>query len=65
MSEEFEKTEYVSYLEHKGKYTGIRSWIYTLDHKRIGLLYLYAIIALFFVGAILGMLMRIELVKPG
>ena len=65
MSEEFEKKEYVSYLEHKGEYTGIRSWIFTLDHKRIGLLYLYAIVVLFFVGAILGLLMRVELIAPG
>jgi Heme/copper-type cytochrome/quinol oxidases, subunit 1 len=65
MSDEVEKIEYVSYLEHKGKYTGIRSWIFTLDHKRIGLLYLYAIIVLFFVGALLGLLMRIELIAPG
>ena len=59
MSDDKEKTEYVSYMDHKGKYTGIRSWIYTMDHKRIGLLYMYAIIVLFFVGAIMGLLMRI------
>ncbi|MDP4240752.1 MAG: cytochrome c oxidase subunit I [Bacteroidota bacterium] len=65
MSKEVEKTEYVSYLDHQGKYKGIFAWIFTLDHKRIGLLYMYAIIALFFVGATLGLLMRIELVAPG
>lgn len=65
MSNDKEKTEYVSYLEHQGKYKGIFSWIFTMDHKRIGLLYLYAIIALFFVGAIMGLLMRIELIAPG
>jgi len=65
MSNEVEKTEYVSYLEHDGKYKGIFSWIFTMDHKRIGLLYLYAIVVLFFVGAIMGLLMRIELIAPG
>jgi len=59
------KTEYVSYLEHQGKYKGIFAWIFTLDHKRIGLLYLYAIMVLFFVGALMGLLMRIELIAPG
>ena len=65
MSNEVEKTEYVSYLDHQGKYKGIFSWIFTMDHKRIGLLYLYAIVALFFVGAIMGLMMRIELIAPG
>jgi len=65
MSSEVGKTEYVSYLDHQGKYKGIFSWIFTMDHKRIGLLYLYAIVALFFVGAIMGLMMRIELIAPG
>ncbi len=56
---------YTSYLEHKGKYKGIFGWIFSTDHKRIGLLYLYAIATFFFVGAILGLLMRIELIAPG
>ena len=59
------KKEYVSYLEDPGKYKGIFSWIFTLDHKRIGLLYLYAIMVLFFVGAAMGLLMRVELIAPG
>ena len=33
-----------SYLEHKGKYKGIFSWIFSTDHKRIGLLYLFSIL---------------------
>lgn len=44
---------------------GIRSWLFTLDHKRIGLMYLYAIISFFLVGALLGVLMRLELIAPG
>ena len=57
--------EYVSYLKHKGKFTGLFSWIFATDHKRIALLYMYAIVAFFFVGAILGLLMRLELIAPG
>jgi cytochrome c oxidase subunit 1 len=56
---------YVSYLEHKGKYSGLLSWLTTTDHKKIGLLYLYSIIVFFFVAAFLGLLMRIELFAPG
>lgn len=44
---------------------GIFSWIFTLDHKRIALLYLYSIMTFFIVGMILGFLMRLELIAPG
>ncbi len=54
-----------NYLEHKGKYTGIRGWIFSTDHKRIALLYLYSIVTFFCVGMLLGVLMRLELFKPG
>jgi len=60
-----ETTSHISYLEYQGKYKGILSWLLTTDHKRISLLYLYCIIFFFFVAAILGLLMRIELIAPG
>ena len=44
---------------------GLSSWIFTLDHKRIALLYLYTIMSFFLVGVILGLLMRLELIAPG
>ncbi len=44
---------------------GIGSWLFTLDHKRIGLMYFYAIVSFFLVGVILGLLMRLELIAPG
>src|SRR5271155_821693 len=43
---------------------GIRSWLLTLDHKRIGLLYLGAITLMFFVGGMAAVLMRLHLVEP-
>jgi len=60
-----ETGNHVSYLQHKGKYSGILSWLLTTDHKKIGLLYLYSIVVFFFVAAFLGLLMRIELIAPG
>ena len=60
-----ESGTYINYLQHKGKYGGILSWLLTTDHKKIGLMYLYAVIVFFFVAAILGLLMRIELIAPG
>jgi cytochrome c oxidase subunit 1 len=52
----------LNYLQAK---KGIFSWIFSVDHKRIGLLYLYSLITFFLVGATLGVLMRLELLNPG
>jgi len=41
------------------------SWLLTTDHKRIGLMYLYALGTFFVVGMLLGLLMRLELMQPG
>lgn len=54
-----------SYLDYKGKYKGILAWILSTDHKRIGLLYMYSIMTFFILGAILGVLMKTELIAPG
>jgi cytochrome c oxidase subunit 1 len=58
-------SEEPSYLEHKGRYKGIFAWILSTDHKRIGLLYLFSILTFFSVGAIIGLLMKFELLAPG
>jgi cytochrome c oxidase subunit 1 len=55
----------VSYLEYKGKYKGIFSWIFSTDHKRIALLYLYSMMVMFLVGVLLGLAMKLELIAPG
>ena len=44
---------------------GLLSWLFTLDHKRIGLMYLYAIMFFFFVGGVFALLIRLELLAPG
>ncbi|MDP2236384.1 MAG: cytochrome c oxidase subunit I [Bacteroidales bacterium] len=44
---------------------GLFSWIFSVDHKRIGLLYLYSLMTFFLVGVTLGLLMRYELLNPG
>ncbi len=62
---ETSENKHVSFLEHKGKYKGILGWILSTDHKRVGLLYLYTILAFFSIAAILGLLMKIELIAPG
>ncbi|MBP1648599.1 MAG: Cytochrome-c oxidase [Bacteroidetes bacterium] len=43
---------------------GVKSWLLTTDHKRIGILYLLAITAFFMVGGFFALLMRLELLTP-
>ncbi len=48
-----------------GNYPGIFGWIFSTDHKRIGLLYFWSVLTFFCVGALLGLLLRLELFAPG
>src|SRR5437762_4489092 len=43
---------------------GWKSWLLTTDHKRIALLYLVSITAMFFVGGAFAVLIRLELATP-
>ncbi len=43
---------------------GLKSWLLTLDHKRIGLMYLFAIMTMFFLGGLFAILLRLELWTP-
>jgi cytochrome c oxidase subunit 1 len=44
--------------------TGLGSWLFTKDHKRIGILYLLSILVYFAIAAIAAALMRLELLTP-
>ena len=50
-----------SYLAEKG----MKSWLFTLDHKRIGIMYLIGVLAAFLLGGILALLVRLELFTAG
>lgn len=43
---------------------GIKSWLLTTDHKRIGLLYLVTITLFFILGGLFATLIRLELLTP-
>ena len=49
------------YLNESG---GWQSWLLTTDHKRIGLLYLFSITVMFFLGGFFALLIRLELLTP-
>jgi len=44
---------------------GFLSWALTLDHKRIGVMYMGAVLTSFFVGGVFALLLRTELLTPG
>ena len=52
----------VSYL---GVKSGFLSWALTLDHKRIGLMYLVSVLSSFLFGGLAAMAVRTELARPG
>ena len=51
-----------NYLTH-GK--GVLSWIFTLDHKRIAIMYMVGVLTAFGIGGIFALLLRLELFTPG
>src|SRR5512134_2737976 len=51
-----------SYLTHE---RGVLSWIFTLDHKRIGVMYLMSVMTSFLLGGFFALLLRTELLTPG
>ncbi|MDQ2646081.1 MAG: cytochrome c oxidase subunit I [Myxococcota bacterium] len=51
-----------NYLTHD---KGFLSWIFTLDHKRIGVMYLFSVLAAFALGGLFALLVRTELLAPG
>jgi cytochrome c oxidase subunit 1 len=51
-----------NYITHE---KGILSWLCTLDHKRIGLMYLGCVLAAFLLGGTAALLVRTELLTAG
>jgi cytochrome c oxidase subunit 1 len=51
-----------NYLTHD---KGFLSWIFTLDHKRIGVMYLASVLFAFALGGTFALILRTELLTPG
>ncbi|MBD64424.1 MAG: cytochrome c oxidase subunit I [Halobacteriovoraceae bacterium] len=56
------------HAHHGGNYIncekGLWSWLTTIDHKRIALMYFIAIMAFFLIGGLFAVLLRLELFTP-
>jgi cytochrome c oxidase subunit 1 len=50
--------------DYLNEHYGIWSWLLTVDHKRIALLYLIAVTFFFFVGGSFAVMIRLELLTP-
>ncbi|TMC51192.1 MAG: cytochrome c oxidase subunit I [Chloroflexi bacterium] len=46
------------------KNRGILGWLTTVDHKKIGIMYLYTTFFFFLIGGIMALLVRIQLAEP-
>ncbi len=54
-----------SYLTPKGGFmTTVLDWATTVDHKKIGVMYLFAILFMFFLGGLAAVAVRVELLEP-
>jgi cytochrome c oxidase subunit 1 len=51
--------------EAHGQRAGLVDWITTVDHKRIGVLYIFTSFLIFLAGGLLALLVRTELARPG
>jgi cytochrome c oxidase subunit 1 len=55
----------VSYLAPKdGAWKTIWSWMFTVDHKKIGVMYLVAVLTAFLLGGLAALAVRLELWQP-
>ena len=43
---------------------GVRSWLLTLDHKRIGIMFLVSVLIAFLLGGVFALVLRLELLTP-
>lgn len=53
-----------SNTNYLNEFKGLKSWLCTLDHKRIGVMYLIFVVASFLLGGIFALLLRLELLTP-
>ena len=51
----------IDYL-HDGS---LLSWLTTVDHKKLGVMYLWSVLFMFFLGGVFALLVRLELFAPG
>jgi cytochrome c oxidase subunit I len=64
MTEDLTLASHPNSLSDIKQYHGLFSWITSIDHKQIGIMYILSALAFFLVGLSLALLMRIQLAVP-
>src|SRR5437764_4547403 len=65
LTQTHETTEVMPREHYLNSSYGIKSWLLTHDHKRICILYILSITGAFFIGGLMAVLIRLELLTPG
>ncbi len=54
-----------SYLESRGSFLAdLKNWALTIDHKKLGVMYLTAVMTMFLLGGLAALYVRLELASP-
>src|SRR3954468_3948317 len=63
-AETVERREPLGVFKRPTSETGWRSWLTTVDHKKIGIMYGAAAMAFFVIGGLEALLIRLQLARP-
>lgn len=55
---------YLTPKKGAGIWKNVMNWVVTVDHKKIGIMYLVAILSSFLLGGVFALLLRLELLSP-
>jgi cytochrome c oxidase subunit I len=64
MTNELVPAKPITSLADIPEYRGVWSWVTSIDHKQIGIMYILSALGFFLVGLSLGLIMRIQLMVP-
>lgn len=51
-------------MEYHEKPSGLKRWLFTTNHREIGILYMITAVVAFFIGGAMAMIVRLELMTP-
>jgi cytochrome c oxidase subunit 1 len=63
-AERFPEPAPLKAVDYLNVHYGWRSWLFTLDHKRIAILYMVTVTLMFIIGGVGAVLVRLELLTP-
>src|SRR5271155_2494294 len=64
MTDASRKHTEISWIADIPEYQGLWSWVTSIDHKQVGIMYIASALFFFIIGLILALIMRIQLMVP-